>query len=83
MKTWGEELIEEGMAEGLAKGLVKGRAEGRAHSVLRVLGARGLSVDQTARQRILSCMDLDVLDQWLERAATAKTLSEVLGELPQ
>jgi predicted transposase YdaD len=79
MKTIGEELIEQGMAKGLAKG----RVEGLTRSVLRVLDARGLGVDDQARQRILSCTDLELLEQWLERAATASTLSDVLGRLPQ
>jgi predicted transposase/invertase (TIGR01784 family) len=87
MKTIGEELIEQGMARGLAKGLAKGReeglAKGLARSVLRVLDARGLGVDDKARQRILSCTDLDLLEQWLERAVTASSLSDVLGRLPQ
>ena len=41
------------------------------------------SADDEARQRILSCTDPEVLERWLERALTAKTLSDVLGELPQ
>ena len=82
-KTYGEELMEQGMARGLAKGLAEGRAEGLARSVLRVLEARGVSVDDPSRQRILSCLDQDMLDRWLERAVTATTLSDVLGDLPQ
>lgn len=45
--------------------------------------ARGLGVDDKARQRILACTDLETLEQWLERAIHAATLSDVLGELTQ
>ncbi|MBZ4418663.1 hypothetical protein [Myxococcus sp. RHSTA-1-4] len=99
MKTYAEELIEQGVArgleEGLAKGLAKGLEEGRAKgleeglkegltmSVLRALAVRGLRVDDEARQRILSCTDPDVLERWLVRALTAATVSDVLGAPPQ
>jgi hypothetical protein len=45
-----------------------------------VLAARGVEVPEEARQRILSCTDLAVLDTWLARAVTAKGVSEVVGE---
>ena len=67
MRTWGEELIEEGVAKG------------RAEYVLRTLTVRGIHVDAQARQRILSCMDLATLDRWFERALGATTLDDVLG----
>ena len=74
-KTYAEEVMEQGMAQGMAKGLVR--------SMLRVLDARGLSLDDGARQRILSCTDTEVLEGWLERALTAATLSDVFGEQPR
>ena len=79
MRTWGEELIEEGMAKGLAKGQAEGLAKGRAEYVLRTLTVRGIHVDAQARQRILSCMDLATLDRWFDRALGATTLDDVLG----
>jgi predicted transposase YdaD len=67
MGTWAEEYVE------------KGRMEGRAEDVLRILALRGVSVDNQARQRILSCTDLATLGLWLERAITATHISDVLG----
>jgi hypothetical protein len=67
----------------VARGLEKGRAEGRAEDVLRILAVRGVRVDSTSRQRILSCADLATLGLWLERAITATHLSEVLDGLSQ
>jgi len=70
MLGWGEELFEKGRQEGLAKG--------RAEGVLRILAARGVQVGDEARQRILSCKDTALLDQWFDRALKATHLSEVL-----
>ncbi len=77
MRSYGEELIEQGRQQGLARGLAKGRAEG----VVRILAARGVHVDDEARQRILTCTDLDTLDRWFEQALRATTLSDVLEDL--
>jgi hypothetical protein len=75
MGTWGEDLIEQGRQEGLARG--------RAEAVLRILAVRKVPVDDVARQRILSCMNLATLDVWFDRALNATRLSEVLDERAQ
>jgi hypothetical protein len=54
--------------------------QGKAEALLTVLAARGLEVPDEARQRILSCTDLSLLDTWLTRAVTASSASEVLRE---
>ncbi len=79
MRTYGEELIEQGRL----KGLEQGRAQGRAEDVLRILTVRGMLVSEQVRQRILSCSDVALLDRWFDRALTSSSLSEVLGELTQ
>ncbi|REG26159.1 putative transposase/invertase (TIGR01784 family) [Archangium gephyra] len=71
MRTYGEELIEQGRQQGLVR------------AVLRILTARGLHVDEQSRQRILTCTDMTVLDRWLDRALSATALSDVLEDLPQ
>jgi hypothetical protein len=77
MRSYGEELIEQGLQQGLARG----RAEGRAEGVVRILAAHGVHLDDEARRRILSCSDLDTLDLWFERALRATSLSDVLEDL--
>ena len=67
-------------AQGQAAGEASGEARGEARALLNVLAARGVEVPEEARQRILSCTDLAVLDTWLARAVTAKRVSEVVGE---
>ncbi len=79
MRSYGEELIEQGLQQGLAKGLTRGRAE----YILRTLAARGVQVDEAARQRIFACTDLVTLDRWFDRSLNATTLSEVLDDSAQ
>ncbi|QRK11374.1 Rpn family recombination-promoting nuclease/putative transposase [Archangium violaceum] len=79
MRSYGEELIERGRQQGREEGQTLGRAE----YVLRILTARGLHVDEAARQRILTCTDLATLDRWFDRALNAATLSDVLDDLAQ
>ena len=64
--------------EGRAEGLLEGQARGRAEDVLRILAARGIRVDEGARERILSCTDLTTLDTWFDKALNATSLSDVL-----
>ena len=56
----------------------EGKAEGEARALLRVLAARGLTVTEAQRERVLACRDLDTLDRWLERAVTAMSADDAL-----
>ena len=58
----------------------KGLTKGAARALLKFLVARGLEVSEAQRQEILRCQDLERLDRWLDRAATAASTSEVLAE---
>jgi hypothetical protein len=62
-----------------AEGRVEGRAEGRAESILTLLSARGLSVSEPVKARVLGCKDLSILDRWLLRATTAASDTEVIA----
>jgi predicted transposase YdaD len=77
MRTMADALRDEGREEGWREGLTEGQARGRAEDVLRILAARGIAVDEEARQRILSCRDLATLDQWFDRALNATNLSDL------
>ncbi len=84
MRSYGEQLIERGRQQGREEGREEGRQQGllqgRAEYVLRILTARGVQVDEPARQRILTCTDLATLDRWFDRALNATTLAEVLDD---
>ncbi|MEM9489031.1 MAG: hypothetical protein AAGC55_07800, partial [Myxococcota bacterium] len=70
-----------GRAEGLVEGEARGLAKGRAESLLVILEARGFTVAESLRQRILATHELDMLDTWCRRAARATELSEIFDDL--
>jgi hypothetical protein len=61
------------------QGKTEGRAEGEAKSILAVLAARRVEVTPEQRTLIEGCTDVDQLDLWLERAATADCADEVFA----
>jgi hypothetical protein len=58
----------------------EGRVEARARDVLTVLRARGIPVPDAARERILAEKEPTWLERWLEKAAVAASVAEVIGE---
>jgi flagellar biosynthesis/type III secretory pathway protein FliH len=64
-------------AEGEAKGKAEGEAKGEAKAVLAFLDARGIEVPDPVREDIIGCTDLDQLDTWIRRAATATKVQEL------
>ena len=65
--TW-EEAKEEGLVQGEARAL------------LTFLRGRGISVPDSARERILAEKDPARLERWIEKASTATSLTDVLGK---
>ncbi|WP_431965157.1 hypothetical protein [Nocardia sp. bgisy134] len=61
-----------------ARGEERGEARGEARALLTMLRARHIRVPDEAEARIRECTDADLLNSWVERAATAKSLGEVL-----
>lgn len=59
--------------------MAEGQAKGKAEGILTMLRARGLSVSESVRTRVLSCKDLSMLDRWLVRAATAGSDTDVIA----
>ncbi len=64
----------------VAQGRDEGRAEGEARALLAVLRGRGVIVSEAARERILAEKDLARLERWLEKAAAAASVAELIGE---
>ena len=73
ISDWSREKI----AQGEALGRAQGEAKGRAEALLRVLGARGISIDKATTQRVRACSDIALLDSWLERAVSVRTADEL------
>jgi hypothetical protein len=70
-----EELMQTVGARLRAEGRNEGEAKGRASYLLHTLAARGVRVDDSFRQRVLACKDVDTLDRWFDRALNAHTLA--------
>ena len=69
-KTW---------EEGRAEAREEGRIETRAKAVLTVLQVRGIAVPDAARERIQAETDPEQLERWLENAALASSIADVIG----
>jgi predicted ArsR family transcriptional regulator len=74
------EFAKKYIAVGRAQGLEQGLEQGRALAILGFLEARGFSVAEELRARVLATRDHAQLDTWLRRAATCTTLDEVFVE---
>ncbi|MDX3247307.1 hypothetical protein [Streptomyces sp. ME18-1-4] len=69
-------MFEEKYLEGKAEG----EAEGEAKGVLRVLEVRGVPISDDVRERITSCTEIGLLDDWLERAGTVEHAEDLFAE---
>jgi hypothetical protein len=79
MLPQGQRVFSANFAKGKAKGLAEGRAEGKADAILLVLRSRGLPVSAEQRQRILDCTRATTLDSWLKKAATVRSVGQLLA----
>lgn len=60
------------MAEGMTKGM--------GQMLVQLLDSRGLVLTHALRERIASCKDELLLQQWFQRAITATTLTEIFDD---
>ena len=72
----------EGKLEGKVEGKLEGELQGKRGALLTLLDARGLAVSAAQRATVEACTDPAQLDQWVRRAATAGSTSEVLAARP-
>jgi SHS2 domain-containing protein len=56
---------------------IRGERRAAARALFKVLGARGVEVSESVRERIEGCTDPELLDQWLGRAITASRVEEI------
>jgi hypothetical protein len=64
-------------AQGREEGRQEGRQEGEMSALLEVLEARGLQVDEQARQRIAACTETEQLKRWLRKAVSVQSVQEL------
>ena len=67
------------VAGGEARGEARGALDGRATSLLTVLAARSIAIDETHRAMVFAETDVARLDAWIIRAVTATALADVFG----
>jgi len=75
-----KKYVEQGLAEGRDLGRAEGRAEEAARALLTVLRARGITVPDDVRERILAQKEPERLEHWLEKAAVAASVAAVIDE---
>jgi hypothetical protein len=68
------------MEEAWTKVHSDGEAKGEAKAVLRVLRTRGVEVSESVEERVMACVDLEVLETWLDRSLTVENAEELFGE---
>ena len=71
-----QQLIDRGKLEGE----LRGRAAEAARAVLTVLRVRSIAVPDAAREHILAQKDPERLERWLEKAAVAASIAEVIDD---
>ncbi len=69
--------LEKGLAKGEKRGLQQGHLEGELRALLKVLEARGLTVSEAARRRLLACTELEQIELWLSHAVTVRSVPEL------
>ncbi|WP_112140749.1 hypothetical protein [Glycomyces dulcitolivorans] len=62
-----------------AEGRAEGKAEGESNALLIIIESRGLAITENERRKIETCQDLNRLNSWLKRAATAPSVADILG----
>ena len=60
--------------------VAQGRSEEAARNLLSVLRVRGIAVPDAVREHILAQKDPERLERWLEKAAVATSVTEVIDE---
>ena len=61
----------------------EGHADGKREALLELLESRGLSATEGERALIQGCTDSATLGAWIVKAATARSVGEVLAARPQ
>lgn len=74
-----EQGIEQGIEKGVEQGVEQGAVADAADKLLRLLDGRGLNPTDAQRAQVAASADLAELNQWFDRAITAKTANDVFG----
>lgn len=75
-----QDIVEKLREEGRDEGRTEGEVIARVRDVLTVLRARGIAVPDAARERIIAQKNPERLERWLEKAAVATSVGEVIDD---
>ncbi|GAB2853488.1 hypothetical protein GCM10022221_61210 [Actinocorallia aurea] len=67
------------VSETRAQGIKAGRSEQAVKSLLLVLDGRGVTLSDEQRLRITETTDVEQVNRWIVRAATAEHAADVFG----
>jgi hypothetical protein len=81
MKTMAEQLIEKGVLKGVEIGEIRGEIRGLRKSIAGVLTARFGPLPVEVAEALARIEDPDTLQRWLETAATAASLEDIVRAL--
>ncbi len=73
-------IVEQDARGALSLAERQGQEAGLAKGLLAVLRARGIAVPDAVREHILAQKDAERLERWLEKAAVAASVAEVIDE---
>jgi hypothetical protein len=69
--------VAQGLKQGRKEGREEGLHEGERVALFEVLAARGLQVEEAARQRIQACLEPTQLKRWLRKAVSVRATEEL------
>jgi hypothetical protein len=73
-------VIEATRAHDREEGRKEGRIAGKREALIALVAARGLALDDAARERIMREQDAERLDRWIARSLHSTTVEELLAE---
>lgn len=73
----GSEFANAYLPKTFARGEAKGKVEAKVEALLVVLETRSINTPGEVRDRIASCTDIEQLDAWIRRAATALRIEDL------
>ena len=62
------------------RGKAEGETRGEANALITFLEARGFVPNESQRQRIIECTDLEQLNSWVRKAATLVDVEELFAQ---
>jgi len=73
---WKSDFIDSYVEQGIEQGIRQGKSE----YLLKILDARGIRTTKQQHGHVTACTDLAQLDDWFDRALTARAVSDIFQD---